>query len=163
MADKRHLGSWADVGWEDPPHVPQWVYTNDRWKDMVIQVNQSGNNKVFQPVSKYFQGFFRNRRCVAWRQNNNGRRFTRGCFNNGGNQGNSKKQLKGFSGKWSLDLGNQQTFARVVGLANKETAARVYVSSQQVGNKEGFWLMGLGTGLWKIMSSSIDSSCGVYI
>ncbi|XP_059070060.1 uncharacterized protein LOC131066102 isoform X2 [Cryptomeria japonica] len=29
--------------------------------------------------------------------------------------------------------------------------------------QEGFWLMGFGTGLWKILSSSIDSSCGVYI
>ncbi|XP_059072353.1 uncharacterized protein LOC131043890 [Cryptomeria japonica] len=135
MADRRRLGSWADVGWEDPSHVPQWVYTNGRWKDMAIQVNRSRNNKVFRPVSKYFQGFFQNRRSVAWRQNNNGQRFTRGRFNNGENQGNFEKQLKGFSGKWSLDLGNQRTFARVVCLANKETVARVSVSSQQVGNK----------------------------
>lgn len=67
---------------------------------------------------------------MAWRQNNNGRIFTLGHFNNGVNQGNSEKQLKGFLGKWCLDLGNQRTFARVVGLGNKETVARVFVSSQ---------------------------------
>ncbi|GLJ10897.1 hypothetical protein SUGI_0137510 [Cryptomeria japonica] len=126
MANRGHLGSWEDVG---------WVYTNDKWKDMAIQVNWSGNNKVFRPASKYFQDFFGSKRSVAWRQNNNGRRFTQGCFNNGANQGNSEKQFKGFSRKWSLDLGNQRTFARVVGLANKETVARVSISSYQVGNK----------------------------
>lgn len=72
---------------------------------------------------------------MAWRQNNNGRRFTQGRVNNGANQGNSKKQIKGFLRKCSLDLVNQRTFSRVVGLANKETTARVSISSQTVGNK----------------------------
>ncbi|XP_057835170.1 uncharacterized protein LOC131045577 isoform X2 [Cryptomeria japonica] len=30
-------------------------------------------------------------------------------------------------------------------------------------HNEGFWLMGFGIGLWKILSSSIESNCGVYI
>lgn len=78
----RQLGAWADVGWDDPPHVSQWVFSKGRWEDRALRLGRQCRD--LRPVSKYFWGFFKG---LPWHRmgssvwhgsNKNGRKTIRG-------------------------------------------------------------------------------------
>ncbi|GLJ24616.1 hypothetical protein SUGI_0470780 [Cryptomeria japonica] len=68
MGETRVIGEWANVGWDDPPHVPQLVFTKGKWVDMAAQNWLRADLRNFRPVSKYFRGFFRGPSSGNWRK-----------------------------------------------------------------------------------------------
>ncbi|GLJ09443.1 hypothetical protein SUGI_0109830 [Cryptomeria japonica] len=55
MGETRVIGEWADVGLDDPPHVPQLVFMKGKWVDMVAQNWLRADLRNFRPVSKCFR------------------------------------------------------------------------------------------------------------
>lgn len=62
------VGAWEDVGWEDLPHVPQWVFKKGNWVDMAVTAGRRENANFFRPSSRYFWGFWKNPEGFGFRQ-----------------------------------------------------------------------------------------------